>query len=94
MVAPWRARRGVLGEKTYIASARGQLVSLKRKLETICQTVQPSEKTLDLVYGHEIRNLLILAATEVETHWRGILIANGVSTPRNTNEYVKLVDTL
>jgi hypothetical protein len=85
---------GVLGEKTYMASATGQLVSLKRKLETICQTVQPSEKTLDLVYGHEIRNLLILAATEVEMHWRGILIANGVSAPRNTNEYVKLVDPL
>jgi hypothetical protein len=50
-------------EKAYVANARSQLTSLTRKLETICQTVQPSESTL-VVYGHEIRNLLILAATE------------------------------
>lgn len=81
-------------ERPYIAGARSQLTLLARRLETICQTVQPSEDTLN-VYGHEIRNLLILAATEVEMHWRGILTANG-STPRkfNTNEYVKLVGVL
>jgi hypothetical protein len=81
-------------EKVYIANARGQLTLLTRKLETICQTVQPSEKTLD-VYGHEIRNLLILAATEAEMHWRGILIANGSQLQRlNSNEYVKLSEPL
>jgi len=85
---------GALAEKAYMASARSQLTSLMRKLETICQSVQPSEKTLD-VYGHEIRNLLILAATEVEMHWRGILTANGRSASQfNSNEYVKLVDPL
>src|ERR1700682_866235 len=81
-------------ERVYIASARGQLTLLARKLEIICQTVQPSERTLD-VYGHEIRNLLILAATEAEMHWRGILVANGAQTLRlNSNEYVKLVEPL
>jgi hypothetical protein len=81
-------------EKAYIASARGQLTLLTRKLEIICQTVQPSERTLD-VYGHEIRNLLILAATEAEMHWRGILVANGSQIQRlNSNEYVKLVEPL
>jgi hypothetical protein len=81
-------------EKIYIASARGQLISLTRKLEIICQTVQPSERTLD-VYGHEIRNLLILAATEAEMHWRGILVKNGSQDQRlNSKEYVKLVDPL
>jgi hypothetical protein len=84
----------VLTEKAYVASARGQLTLFTRRLETICQTVQPSEETLD-VYGHEIRNLLILAATEVEMHWRGILTSNGRSGQRfNTNEYVKLVEPL
>lgn len=70
-----------MAEKDYLASARSQLTSLARKLETICQTVQPSEKNLD-VYGHEIRNLLILAATEAEMHWRGILTANGRLVPQ------------
>ena len=82
-------------EKAYVANARSQLTSLTRKLETICQTVQPSESTL-AVYGHEIRNLLILAATEAEMHWRGILIANGAprTTKFNSNEYFKLVEPL
>ena len=82
-------------ENAYVANARSQLTSLTRKLETICQTVQPSESTL-VVYGHEIRNLLILAATEAEMHWRRILIANGAprTTKFNSNEYVKLVEPL
>jgi hypothetical protein len=82
------------GEKVYIASARGQLISLTRKLEIICQNVQPSERTFD-VYGHEIRNLLILAATEAEMHWRGILVKNGSQSQRlSSKEFVKLVDPL
>jgi hypothetical protein len=78
----------------YVANSRNQLTLLVRKLETICHTVQPSTKTLD-VYGHEIRNLLILAATEVEMYCRGILTVNGSATSRfNSNEYVKLADPL
>ncbi|MHC2284101.1 hypothetical protein ACVME8_010771 [Bradyrhizobium diazoefficiens] len=82
------------GEKAYVASARGQAAILVRKLELICQTVQPSNRTLR-VYGHEIRNLLILAATEAEMHWRGILRTNGsrVAKP-NSNEFVKLLTPL
>src|SRR5271166_5540495 len=68
----------VLTDKAYVAGARNQLTLLVRKLEVVCQTVQPSENTLK-VYGNEIRNLLILAATEVEMHWRGILSANRLS---------------
>jgi hypothetical protein len=84
----------VLADNAFVASARSQLTPLTRKLETICQTVQPSERTLD-VYGHEIRNLLILAATEVEMHWRGILTANGALASRfNSSEYVKLAEPL
>jgi len=55
--------------------------------------VQPAPETLS-VHGHEIRNLLILAATEVEMHWRGILVAIGRTAKFNTNEYVKLADVL
>jgi hypothetical protein len=37
----------------------------------------------------------MLAATEVEMHWRGILTANGVPPSRfNTSDYVKLVEPL
>ncbi|MDE1985770.1 MAG: hypothetical protein KGJ28_04460 [Alphaproteobacteria bacterium] len=73
-----------------IALARVQLTALARQLDRICQTVHPSIKTFD-VFGHDIRNLLILACTEVENHWREVLVANGVIEDRyNTGHYVKL----
>jgi hypothetical protein len=63
-------------------------------LGRICQTVQPEGKNLD-AFGHDIRNLLILACTEAETHWRGVLVANGVTQDRyTTNDYVKLRDPM
>ena len=80
-------------ELRYITSAQNQLASLIDDLRLICRVVQPSANTLP-VYGHEIRNLLILAATEVEMHWRGILTANGAAAKFNTNEFVKLADPL
>ncbi|WP_395443257.1 hypothetical protein [Caulobacter sp. UC70_42] len=63
-------------ESQVVAMGQVQATTLMRRLELICQTVHAAPETLD-VYGHEIRNLLILAATEVETHWRGVLVANG-----------------
>lgn len=73
-----------------LASMRGQLVSLMRSLERVCQTVHPCNETFG-AYGHEIRNLLILACTEVETHWKAVLAANGVIKDRySTNDYVSL----
>ncbi|MET3762212.1 hypothetical protein [Sphingomonas sp. UYEF23] len=76
-------------ERRYIAEAQNQLGALIANLRAIIRVVQPTPATL-LVYGHEIRNLLILAATEVEMHWRGILHANGKSAKVTTNDYVKL----
>jgi hypothetical protein len=84
----------ITSERAFIASARAQLTLLVRRLGMICQTIQPSPRTLD-VYGHEIRNLLILAATEAEMHWRGILAANRPSIQQfNTNECAKLIEPL
>jgi hypothetical protein len=78
----------------FIAVARGQLVALGRQLDRICQTVHPTEETLD-TYGHDIRNLLILASTEVENHWRGVLVSNGVTRDKfSTTEYIRLKDPL
>ena len=46
-------------------------------------------------YGHDIRNLLILACTEVENDWRGILEANGYIRDRyDTRDFVKLVPAM
>ena len=74
-----------------VAIYRGQLNALTAQLDRICRTIHPSADTLS-AYGHAIRNLLILACTEVEAHWRGVLLADGVVGDRfTTNHYVKLV---
>jgi len=81
---------GTQHEADVMAIARGQLTALMRQLDRICQTVHPTQATF-AAFGHDIRNLLILACTEVESHWRGVLIANGVTRDRfSTNDYVKL----
>ena len=78
----------------FIAIARSQLTALMRQLDLICQTVHPSEDTFN-TFGHSIRNLLILACTEVETHWRGILAANNFMKDQyNTTHYVILPDAM
>ncbi|AVC45529.1 MULTISPECIES: hypothetical protein [Rhizobium] len=81
-------------ERDTIAVGAGQARALTHHLDRICQTVHPHTETLG-VYGHEIRNLLILAATEVEAHWRGVLVANGRSGQKlNTNDYVRLLPVM
>ena len=73
-----------------MAITRGQLTALTRQLDRICQTVHPTPATF-AAFGHDIRNLLILACTEVESQWRGVLIVNGMTRDRfSTNDYVKL----
>lgn len=83
--------------KRQIAVSAGQLVSLLNRLEDIFQTVHPCEETFS-TYGHEIRNLLILACTEVEAQWKGVLDSHQYSTSTKTNhktiDYIKLNNVL
>ncbi len=77
-----------------VADAKTQARTLLRQLERICQTVQPAGANLD-AFGHDIRNLLILASSEVEAQWRGVLRANGATKARlSTTDYVVLADVL
>jgi hypothetical protein len=81
---------GAQAERSSIAVARGQLLALTAQLARICQTVHPTAATLD-VFGHEIRNLIILACTEAEAHWRNVLIANGMKKREfNVERYAAL----
>lgn len=81
-------------ESAVFAASLGQAHSLLRQLERICQTVQPSAATF-AAYGHDIRNLLVLACMEVETHWRGVLVANGARRKRfTTRDYVALAGVM
>jgi hypothetical protein len=73
-----------------------QLNTLIGRAKSICNTVYPSPENFK-TYGHEIRNLLLLACTEVETQMKGILLVNNYKKgdkPFNTNDYVKLKKVL
>jgi hypothetical protein len=81
-------------ESTFVSGVN-QLVLLKDDLNSIFQSIHPIPRN-HAVYGHRIRNLLILACTEVEAQLKGILTEN-IKTPRkqyNTKDYVKLRDLL
>jgi len=78
------------------ATSTGQLHALIGQLEQICRVVHPGKGDNDYVFGHEIRNILILASTEVELQWKTIMAANGVKKRklRNTHNYVQLARPL
>lgn len=59
-----------------ISGALGQLISLEARLDNICQVIEPSPKNMD-AFGHSIRECLLIASMEVESHWKNILRANG-----------------
>jgi len=58
------------------AVSAGQLHALIEQLQSVFRVVHPIEDNFQ-TFGHEIRNILILACTEVEAHWKNILLANG-----------------
>lgn len=64
---------------------------LLTRMQDVFETVEPAEGNLQ-TYGHKIRELLLLAAMEVEASWTAVLRANGYAEPRpTTKDYVKLL---
>jgi hypothetical protein len=95
----WRGREspspqdvGLVSEWTYsVRASRAHAARLRDILRHI-----DADPAHDNVYSHELRDLLILAATDVESAWKSILRANGVSPARGTNrwtteDYCKLI---
>ena len=71
-----------------LASAR----NLFAQLNEVFRYIEPSTTTKD-TYGDQLRSLLILACTEVESAWKAVLSANSVTPPKKptTKDYVKLL---
>jgi hypothetical protein len=63
--------------RSIMAASSGQLHALIESLRRVCRVVHPDEKLTFDTFGHEIRNLIILACTEVEAQWKGVLGAHG-----------------
>jgi hypothetical protein len=79
----------------YRARSTGQLHAFIEELDQICRVIHPDGCNLRM-YGHATRNILILACTEVEAHWRKILKDNGYKRNGrlNTTDYVNLLSAL
>lgn len=70
-----------------------QYISLINRLEETFNIIEPIEKHKD-VYGITFREIMLLAAMEVEVHWAALLKNNGyeMSKRLSTRDYVKLFD--
>lgn len=83
--------------KEHLVKSLLQLSILVERLSSIFKTVYPHETNLEC-YGFEIRNLLILSCTELESQFRGILNSNGYKIKKGgdlgSKDYVKLNSVL
>jgi hypothetical protein len=93
-VGPLGIVQSLMDNRTFISSLN-QLSIFIESLEKIFRTIHPEPNNLS-VYGHEVRNLLLLACMEVEAQCKGILKANNYASNSNlnTNDYVKLLTAL
>ncbi|WP_346397544.1 hypothetical protein [Pseudomonas syringae] len=106
----WRGIPASPGFGGYEGVAPSPLIYSSRKQATVAATslfsglvelfryVEPSS-TNDQCFGHRARELLILACTEVESHWKGVLLQNMKNPPTPsfkpvTKDYIKLAPIL
>ncbi len=75
------------GPQSFVA-----LKLLLTKMLDIFESIEPATNNLH-VYGHKVRELLLLSAMEVEASWAAVLKANGYppKSRLNTTDYVKLL---
>lgn len=79
-----------LAHEEAMTNAHVAAVSLYEAFQILLRTIEPTPRN-DSTFGHAIRHFLLLAATEVESAWKGILKANGYGPSRpTTKDYVKL----
>jgi hypothetical protein len=89
-------------ERRHLLLSVNQLATLKEMLISVFNTVYPvfdadnPDKNNLTTYGHNIKNLLVLACIEVETQLKGIYKAheNAIQSHYSTKDYVKLKNIL
>jgi hypothetical protein len=80
----WRGRYSVgpPSERNSFISAINSANALFDHFRRITRTIEPHTSNQS-AFGQELRQLLILTATEVERAWKGVLIANSFPPSRN-----------
>jgi hypothetical protein len=95
----WRGRHSVGPpcERNSFISAINSANALFDRFRHVTRTIEPDTSNQS-AFGQELRQLLILTATEVERAWKGVLTANSFPPPKkdryNTTHYVRLVAPL
>jgi len=95
----WRGKfsQPTAGEAQGFSAAFAAANVILERFRYVLRTVEPEAGNAQ-TFGHEIRQLLILACTEVEAAWKSILVENKYPAPKNerytTNDYCKLRDAL
>lgn len=105
----WRGIPRAPGFGGYEGVVPSPLIYSSRKQATVAATslfsglvelfryVEPNRAN-DQCFGHRARELLILACTEVESHWKSVLLQNMKNPPASfklsTNDYVRLAPVL
>jgi hypothetical protein len=84
--------------KTSLSSSLNQLSILVGNIKKIFHSVEPDTNNM-MVYGHLIRNTLLLAAMEFGNECKGVLTANGYAplggpTRWSTVDFVKVLQPL
>ncbi|MHC2090412.1 hypothetical protein [Methylobacterium sp. CM6244] len=78
-------------------SSINQLTILISYLKEVFRSVEPTSGNMQ-VYGHTIRNVLLLSSMEFENECRGVLTANGYPQPPRdrwtTNDFIKVLAPL
>jgi hypothetical protein len=75
-----------------VQGARNLFVDMR----DVFRCIEPTRGSNSYAHGHRIRELLILACTEVESAWKSVLLANGYPNKKqmNTCDYVKLLEPM
>ena len=73
----------LVSDKSVISEAGVALSLLLSRFDDVAQFIQPDARNLN-VFSHQLRELLILAGTEVETSMRGVLAASNKSITHET----------
>jgi hypothetical protein len=87
----------LVSDRSMISEAGVALSLLLSRFDDVAQFVQPDARNLS-VFSHQLRELLILTCTEVETSLRGVLAASDKvithETRLTTNDFYRVCDPL
>lgn len=71
-----------------------QLQILIELIEKVFKYISPEQKNME-TFGNELRNIIILACTEVESLWKDTLLSNNYANKKlTTKDYVELLSIL